>query len=153
METQILILNHAGPQPKSQKSFPRYKILCVAGTFDHLHGGHKALLSIAALCTAEHLVVGLLSNAFFSINILASTGSKKLSNLIETIEDRKLKIANFLLNFVPNLKFSVETISRCPSIKSCSLISGNWKDKVEAMVCENEPESIEGASKIAKTRE
>ena len=43
------------------KSFPQYQYIAVAGTFDHLHGGHKRLLSLAAISATEEVVIGVLS--------------------------------------------------------------------------------------------
>lgn len=37
---------------------PRYKVAAMGGTFDHLHAGHKILLSMAAWIAEEKLIVG-----------------------------------------------------------------------------------------------
>lgn len=36
-----------------------HQISALGGTFDHLHGGHKILLTMAAWITDKRLVVGL----------------------------------------------------------------------------------------------
>ena len=37
---------------------PRYQVAAMGGTFDHLHAGHKILLSMAAWVAEEKLIVG-----------------------------------------------------------------------------------------------
>jgi hypothetical protein len=37
---------------------PRYGVAAMGGTFDHLHAGHKILLSMAAWIAEEKLIVG-----------------------------------------------------------------------------------------------
>lgn len=36
----------------------RYNVAAIGGTFDHLHAGHKVLLSMAAWIAEEKLIVG-----------------------------------------------------------------------------------------------
>lgn len=36
----------------------RYNVAVIGGTFDHLHAGHKVLLSMAAWIAEEKLIVG-----------------------------------------------------------------------------------------------
>lgn len=36
-----------------------YPVTAMGGTFDHLHAGHKILLSMAAWITSEKLIVGM----------------------------------------------------------------------------------------------
>lgn len=35
--------------------------VATAGTFDYLHAGHRVLLTLAALCASEELIIGVLS--------------------------------------------------------------------------------------------
>jgi pantetheine-phosphate adenylyltransferase len=37
---------------------PTYPVVIIGGTFDHLHAGHKILLSMAAWIADEKLIVG-----------------------------------------------------------------------------------------------
>jgi bifunctional ADP-heptose synthase (sugar kinase/adenylyltransferase) len=43
------------------KSRDKHQVAALGGTFDHLHGGHKILLTMAACITAKRLIVGLTS--------------------------------------------------------------------------------------------
>jgi len=38
--------------------FFKYEAVCLGGTFDHMHLGHKLLLSKALLCTKKRILVG-----------------------------------------------------------------------------------------------
>lgn len=44
---------------------PFYPVVALGGTFDHLHAGHKILLSMGAWITSEKLIVGVTGAAFF----------------------------------------------------------------------------------------
>jgi hypothetical protein len=47
------------PTSPTQHALQKYKHTCVGGTFDHLHAGHKLMLTASALITTERLTVGL----------------------------------------------------------------------------------------------
>lgn len=38
---------------------PFYPVSIIGGTFDHLHAGHKILLSMAAYITSQKLIIGI----------------------------------------------------------------------------------------------
>ena len=38
---------------------PFYPVTIIGGTFDHLHAGHKILLSMAAYITSQKLIIGI----------------------------------------------------------------------------------------------
>ena len=46
----------AGPDNKLP---PTYPVVAMGGTFDHLHSGHKILLSMAAWIAHEKVIVGM----------------------------------------------------------------------------------------------
>ena len=38
---------------------PFYPVTVIGGTFDHLHAGHKILLSMSAYITSQKLIIGI----------------------------------------------------------------------------------------------
>ncbi|GIY05946.1 hypothetical protein CEXT_515141 [Caerostris extrusa] len=68
--------------------FQTYKTVCLGGTFDRLHNGHKVLLSESVLKCSEELIVG----------ITETEGLKKkvLWELIESTEKRIEDVSEFL---------------------------------------------------------
>ncbi|ODV62469.1 uncharacterized protein ASCRUDRAFT_74835 [Ascoidea rubescens DSM 1968] len=79
-----------------------FKTTCVGGTFDHLHDGHKILLSTCSFLSSKSIVVGLSSKDLLS--------SKKYFNFLEPYQLRKDNIAYFLskLKSNPNKKVDVK---------------------------------------------
>lgn len=54
--------------PYAAATQPRmYPVSVIGGTFDHLHAGHKILLSMAAWITSEKLIVGVTGMFFTQI--------------------------------------------------------------------------------------
>ena len=45
---------------------PLYPVVALGGTFDHLHAGHKILLSMGAWIASEKLIVGITGAPFLS---------------------------------------------------------------------------------------
>eukprot|EP00127_Corallochytrium_limacisporum_P003526 Clim_evm9s150 gene=Clim_evmTU9s150 len=62
--------------------------VCCGGTFDHLHGGHKVLLTIAALTATRRLVVGVSAEALLK--------NKKHGEFLEPLDRRIAKVRSFL---------------------------------------------------------
>lgn len=72
-------------------SFPRAATVALGGTFDHLHIGHKLLLSVAALCTTRRLIVGVTSTELLT--------KKKHRAYVEPIAVRLAAVRHFLRAF------------------------------------------------------
>lgn len=55
--------------PRTADTQPRmYPVSAMGGTFDHLHAGHKILLSMAAWITSEKLIIGMTGRLFLQMN-------------------------------------------------------------------------------------
>ena len=91
-----LAMHESYPQDTSQEgSSNHHRYVAVGGTFDHLHAGHKLLLTMAALVLDPASIPG----ACLTIGI---TGDKLLKNKsfkeeLEDFHDRQLSVQNFLL--------------------------------------------------------
>ncbi|VDK86344.1 unnamed protein product [Dibothriocephalus latus] len=62
--------------------------VCLGGTFDQLHNGHRVLLSVAALVAQRKLLVGVTDTSMLQKKVLAP--------LIETYDERCRAVADFL---------------------------------------------------------
>jgi len=51
-------------EEKSEKF--KYGVTCLGGTFDHLHLGHKLLLTNALFYTRETIIIGITSSSLLS---------------------------------------------------------------------------------------
>lgn len=117
----------------STNSFDTLKIVAVGGTFDHLHSGHKILLSIAALLSSKELLIGLVEESLLV--------TKQFSKLIQPYEQRKERICNFINQFKPALSFSIYPLS---DIYGPTIV----RDEIEALVVSKEtlPGAYKGTS-------
>jgi len=74
----------------------KYDTTCLGGTFDHLHLGHKVLLSLALLNTRRKLLLGITS----SVLLL----KKQYHYFLEDYETRKERVIHFLKKQNPALE-------------------------------------------------
>lgn len=68
--------------------FKVYENVCLGGTFDRIHDGHKILLSQAVLRCSGKLTIGVTSESMLT--------SKKLTDLIQPLEQRLQCVQDFL---------------------------------------------------------
>ncbi|GLE01616.1 hypothetical protein PINS_up010450 [Pythium insidiosum] len=73
---------------------PQDQIL-LGGTFDHLHNGHKKLLSLAVSVCRRHLIIGITSEAMLR--------NKAHADLIESLETRQRNVLAFVKFLKPSL--------------------------------------------------
>eukprot|EP00352_Strombidinopsis_acuminata_P007857 CAMPEP_0176370984 /NCGR_PEP_ID=MMETSP0126-20121128/24380_1 /TAXON_ID=141414 ORGANISM="Strombidinopsis acuminatum, Strain SPMC142" /NCGR_SAMPLE_ID=MMETSP0126 /ASSEMBLY_ACC=CAM_ASM_000229 /LENGTH=163 /DNA_ID=CAMNT_0017730259 /DNA_START=427 /DNA_END=916 /DNA_ORIENTATION=- len=76
-----------------------FDCICLGGTFDHMHLGHRLLLTQAALVTKKKLFCGVTSDILLS--------KKVHSDLIEPFEKRKQSVIDFLNALNPHLEVNV----------------------------------------------
>eukprot|EP00353_Schmidingerella_taraikaensis_P006063 CAMPEP_0185568170 /NCGR_PEP_ID=MMETSP0434-20130131/1211_1 /TAXON_ID=626734 ORGANISM="Favella taraikaensis, Strain Fe Narragansett Bay" /NCGR_SAMPLE_ID=MMETSP0434 /ASSEMBLY_ACC=CAM_ASM_000379 /LENGTH=346 /DNA_ID=CAMNT_0028182591 /DNA_START=161 /DNA_END=1201 /DNA_ORIENTATION=+ len=73
----------------------KYEIVCMGGTFDHMHLGHRLLLTQACLVTRNVLHVGVTSDTLLT--------KKAYASFIEPYEKRVAQVKDFLDRLAPHL--------------------------------------------------
>lgn len=76
--------------PEAEVTHP-LSVVALGGTFDHLHPGHKILLSIAAWLANQKVIVGVSDHALLS--------SKSNAHILESLETRQANVRSFLEMF------------------------------------------------------
>ena len=109
MKGKFVRLPSPGVEQEETKASIEDRALCsfkktmLGGTFDHLHSGHKLLLTCALLLSKEQIGIGVTT---------AELLKKKSYNLfIEDFELRKERVADFVATVAPKVKaelFSLE---------------------------------------------
>jgi pantetheine-phosphate adenylyltransferase len=97
-----------------------FERVVVGGTFDHLHAGHKILLTMTALLSTRDIVVGVTGKKKRSCSSLchspyslddAMLQSKKHKEWLEPIEKRLGHVQEFCQRIRPDVNVSVVPIS------------------------------------------
>ncbi|XP_003744287.1 bifunctional coenzyme A synthase [Galendromus occidentalis] len=89
-------------QPETSSNSASFKSVCLGGTFDRLHLGHKVLLSSAVARATEKLVVGVTDGDMIK--------NKLLWELIEPLEVRIDALKKCLRDMDPTLNYDVTPI-------------------------------------------
>ncbi|KAJ7632758.1 hypothetical protein FB45DRAFT_913394 [Roridomyces roridus] len=96
-----------GVSPADRKSdgdaCPSLPVVALGGTFDHLHAGHKILLSMAAWITTTKLIVGVTDDALLV--------HKANADVIEPLAQRIAAVRSFLTAFRPGLVYDIVPIN------------------------------------------
>ncbi|KAI7935692.1 hypothetical protein MJO28_016563 [Puccinia striiformis f. sp. tritici] len=66
----------------------RFRTLALGGTFDHLHSGHKILLTIASWIATHRLIIGITDDQLLK--------NKQHSNQLQSLEERQEAVRKFL---------------------------------------------------------
>ncbi|VDK40612.1 unnamed protein product [Taenia asiatica] len=84
----VICVYSSNPSYLKGSEITTYTSVCVGGTFDTFHHGHRVLLSIAALLTGCRLLVG--------VTDICLLRKKFLAPLIQTCETREATLSRFL---------------------------------------------------------
>jgi len=123
-------VNHLGNEHP-----PLYQVVALGGTFDHLHAGHKILLSMAAWISQKKLIVGVTGDALLV--------KKKHKQVLETISERMHRVQSFLEAFKPGIEYDVVELNDVYGPTA-------WDPNVQALVVSRE--TLPGAGSIEKLR-
>lgn len=80
-----------------------HPVVCLGGTFDHLHDGHKILLTVAGYIALEKLIVGVTGPELLK--------NKKYAEAMESYDVRKETVEGFLSYVFPSLQVEAVMIS------------------------------------------
>ncbi|CCF57641.1 hypothetical protein KAFR_0C06450 [Kazachstania africana CBS 2517] len=134
----VLPIGQSSPsQPGSAYSNDHnsYKVTALGGTFDHIHDGHKILLSMASFLTSSRLIVGLTAEELLV--------KKRYKDELQSFEKRRASVIHFVNAFKPELR--VEII---PLRDICG--PTGTVPEIEALVVSRE--TIQGGELVNKTR-
>eukprot|EP01122_Echinamoeba_exundans_P012797 TRINITY_DN5453_c0_g1_i1.p1 TRINITY_DN5453_c0_g1~~TRINITY_DN5453_c0_g1_i1.p1 ORF type:complete len:308 (+),score=74.42 TRINITY_DN5453_c0_g1_i1:22-924(+) len=114
-----------------------YSKVCMGGTFDRLHQGHKLLLIRAALSATDEAVVGVSAGDLVA--------NKKWKEMLESFEVRQKNVTDFCILQRKDLKWRIFPLMDPggPAVSEADL---------EAIVVSPEVAVVEGVKKINQTR-
>lgn len=98
-------INYQGEISSSIKHYQAkcFDISAVGGTFDHIHDGHKILLSISAFLTKSKLIVGLTAELLLV--------NKKFKSQLQAYEMRKSHVMAFIAKADPSVTIEILPIN------------------------------------------
>ncbi|MCO5562747.1 hypothetical protein L7F22_016379 [Adiantum nelumboides] len=86
------ILPSSSPFPapihEDSASLPQHRNIAMGGTFDHLHAGHKILLSMAAMTATERIIAAVTDDSMLT--------KKKYAEILESLDERTRRVDAFL---------------------------------------------------------
>ena len=109
-----------------------YNSVALGGTFDHLHSGHKLMLSLAALLSSDRILCGVTASEMLM--------NKNHPEKLETLDNRMLTVQEFLAEFKEGCVNKVEIVTlRDPYGPTIEL------DDLDALIVS--PETLQGGLK------
>lgn len=115
---------------------PLFRVAALGGTFDHLHAGHKILLSMGAWVAREKLIVGITDDALLR--------KKAHREVLENVALRTARTRAFLERFKPGLHYDIVPISDVYGPTA-------WDPDVQALIVSKE--TLSGAASIHRLRQ
>ncbi|KAF8635535.1 hypothetical protein AX17_003918 [Amanita inopinata Kibby_2008] len=122
-------------ESKEEKIPPFYPIVALGGTFDHLHAGHKILLSMAAWIASRKVIVGVTDDTLLQ--------KKANKDVMQKLSERMEHVRNFLNLFNPGLDYDAVPINDVYG-------PTGWDPDIQALVVSKE--TLDGATAIASHR-
>lgn len=112
-----------------------FPVVALGGTFDHLHAGHKILLSMACWITSQKLIIGVTDDALLQ--------KKANKHVIQPLAERIACTRRFLALFKPGLQYDLVPLRD---------VAGptGWDPDVQALVVSRE--TVGGAAAIDRIR-
>ncbi|KAI0723966.1 Nucleotidylyl transferase [Cerioporus squamosus] len=123
------------PPPVDPSVPPLYPVVALGGTFDHLHAGHKILLSMGAWIAKEKLIIGITDDALL--------GKKEYKEVLEPLSVRTARTRAFLELFKPEIVYDLVPLNDVYG-------PTGWDPNVQALVVSKE--TLPGAASIDKRR-
>ncbi|ODQ68139.1 hypothetical protein NADFUDRAFT_48790 [Nadsonia fulvescens var. elongata DSM 6958] len=84
-------------------SMGQHTIMAIGGTFDHLHDGHKILISVGGYLSNERLVIGVTGPELLK--------NKKYAEYLQDFDERVKKVRDFAHFLFPDLVLQIEIIN------------------------------------------
>ncbi|KAF7796694.1 hypothetical protein EIP86_007877 [Pleurotus ostreatoroseus] len=124
------------PRRPSDAALPaHFPVVALGGTFDHLHAGHKILLSMAAWIARDTLIVGVTDDALLQ--------KKANKDVLQSIGVRMTVAKAFLRLFRPQVQYEMVPITDVYG-------PTGWEPNIQALVVSKE--TLPGAEAIEKHR-
>jgi len=112
-----------------------FPVVAMGGTFDHLHAGHKILLSMGAWITFERIIVGITDDALLQ--------NKAYKHVMQKLSERIDRVRNFLSLFRPGIVYDIVPINDVYG-------PTGWDPNIQALVVSKE--TLAGSTAIDRHR-
>ncbi|KAG2158463.1 uncharacterized protein EDB93DRAFT_671313 [Suillus bovinus] len=121
--------------PSGDNSSSSYPVVALGGTFDHLHAGHKILLSMAAWIASSKVIIGITDDELLK--------NKSNKHVLQSMTVRIERTRSFLQFFRPDLEYEFVAIRDVYG-------PTGWDPNIQALVVS--VETLAGAESIDKKR-
>ncbi|KAE8229398.1 hypothetical protein CF326_g5635 [Tilletia indica] len=124
-------------------TFPQHPVVALGGTFDHLHPGHKILLSTACAVSTRKLIIGITSDSMLH--------SKTEPTFLESLERRKERVRSFCSGFAGALRPGEKALEL--DVVTLEDVAGPAGSEADLQALVLTEETLAGGKAIAEIRE